>query len=56
MLSNYEYTGLYSTVAEFQETVTILLPFQTLVKDFRYRLQPQKADLHNSVMADQEAG
>jgi len=48
-------------------TAAILSPFQALVKDFKYRLPLQKADrmvglnpimadLHNSVMADQEAG
>ena len=41
---NYEYTGLYSTVAEFQKTMTIFPPFQALVKDFEYRLPLQKAD------------
>ena len=36
--SNYEYTDLYSTVAEFQKTMMILPPFPALVKDFEYRL------------------
>ncbi len=30
--------------AEFQKTITILLPFQVLVKDFKRRLLLQKAD------------
>ncbi len=44
MNANYEYTDLYSTVAEFQKTMRILPLFQALVKDFKYRLPLQKAD------------
>lgn len=37
MNSNYNYTGLYNTVAEFQKTMVIVLPSQEVVKYFERR-------------------
>lgn len=40
----HNYAGLYNMVIEFQVVVTILLPFQALVKDLKCSLPLQKAD------------